>query len=69
MPYISHALRIKAIALQINIGVQLPLDQFKGFSQQLSDGIRRHSLLIGKKPKTQFITMVKVSGKRRYFYH
>lgn len=51
MLYISHALRIKAIALQVNFGTQLPLNQFKGFSQQLSDSIRRHSLLIAKKPK------------------
>lgn len=53
MPYISHALRIKAIALQINFGMQLPLNQFKGFSQQLSDGIRRLSLLIEKKTQNQ----------------
>lgn len=54
---ISHELRIKAIALQINFGMQLPFNQLKGFSQQLSDSIKRHSLLMGgrginKKPTT-----------------
>lgn len=62
---ISHELRIKAIALQINFGMQLPFNQLKGFSQQLSDSIKRHSLLMGggggeSTKNQQLIAMVKV---------
>lgn len=64
MPYILHALRINAIALQIHFGMQLPLNQFKGFSQQVSDSIRRHSLLIGKKAKKPIYCHGKSFGEK-----
>lgn len=69
MLYISHALRIKAIALQINFGMQLPFNQVKGFSQQLSDGIRRHSLSTAKKINKKLTTYChgKSLGKNMIF--
>lgn len=62
--HLSHALSIKAIALQINFGMQLTPNQLRGFSQLLSGGIRRHSPITAK---TLLIATVKVKKKHHVF--